>query len=169
MDSLDLDQVMDEVIPRPHSKSQASTVAAFPSRQSSPARNDAAAALNLVSETAAAIRELEKQSAQAVARAHSVATAVKQNFERAEARADRAEAALRQAEAKVAELTAAITQTRKEIETLQSRLAAKEADLAASRQRADDADAAIQNIVEAIRTQLPVKPGIVAEKSGAAA
>ena len=138
--------------------------------------DSATAALDLVSETAAAIRELEKQSAQAVARAHDVANAVKEKLERAEARAERAEAALRQAEAEVAKLTAANVQTRKELEVLQSCLAAKEAELAASEQRAksverraDDADAAIQKIVDAIRTQLPVKPGIAGAQAGSTA
>lgn len=74
------------------------------------------------------------------------------------------------------ELTAAIAQTRKDLEMLQSLPTAKEAELAASEKRAkgaerraDDADAAIKKIVDAIRTQLPVKPGIAAAQAGATA
>ena len=36
-------------------------------------------------------------------------------------------------------------------------------------QRADDADAAMQKIVDQIRTKLPVKPDVVAEQAGALA
>jgi len=84
------------------------TQALTPARQSARGSDDATAALELASETAAAIRELEKQSAQAVARAHAVANALKEKLERAETRTERAEAALRQAEAEVEDLTAAI-------------------------------------------------------------
>ncbi len=159
MGSVDLNQVMDEIIPRGDSGTQALT----PARQSASGSDDATAALELVSKTAAAIRELEKQSAQAVARAHAVANALKEKLERAETRSERAEAALRQAEAEVEDLTAAIVQTRSDLEMLQSQTAAKEAELAASEHRAKDAecrtenaDAAIQRIMDAIRTQLPV-------------
>ena len=173
MDSLDLDQVIDEIIPRGN---DSITQALMPVTKSARGSADTTAALNLVSETAAAIRELENQSAQAVARAHNVANAVKEKLEGAETRAERAEAALRQSEAEVAELTTAIVQTRNDLESLQSRLAAKETELAASEQRgksaerrADDADTAVQRIVEAIRTQLPVKSGVAAEQDGSTA
>jgi chromosome segregation ATPase len=161
MAALDLDQATDKFIPRAgDSTTRGFTLA----RQ--PTSGDADAALGLVSEAAAAIRELEKQSAEAVARAFNVANAVKEELERAETRADRAEATLRLAEAEVEEFISAIAQSRRDVEMLQSQLAAREAELAASEQRAngaerraDDAEAAIQKIVDAIRSQLPVKPG----------
>jgi len=166
MDSLDLDQVMDEIIPRGDTRPPAPPAANFPARQRPRANDDATAALDLVSQAAAAIKELEKQSAHAVARAHSAANAVREKLERAEDRGDRAEAALRTSEAEAAELTAALLQTRKDLDALQSRLAAKQADLAAMEQRAQaaekraiEADAAVQRIVDAIRTQLPIKGG----------
>jgi septal ring factor EnvC (AmiA/AmiB activator) len=174
MDSLDLDQVMDEIIPRGDNRPPAPPPAkTFPPRQLARAADDATAALDLVSQAAAAIKELEKQSAQAVARAHSAANAVREKLERAEDRGDRAEAALRKSESEAAELSAALIQTRKDVEALQSQLAARQAELAAMEQRAlaaekraSDADASVQRIVEAIRTQLPVK---VAEQAKPAA
>jgi len=164
MDSLDLDQVMDEIIPRGDVRPPAPPPANLPARQRPRSNDDATAALDLVSQAAAAIKELEKQSVQAVARAHSAANAVREKLQRAEDRGDRAEAALRTSEAEAAELTAALLQTRKDLEALQSRLAVKHADLvameqraAAAEKRANDAEAAVQRIVDAIRTQLPVK------------
>lgn len=161
MDSLDLDQVMDEIIPRGENRPPAPN---HPARPRLRAPDDALAALDLVSQAAAAIKELEKQSAQAVARAHTAANAVREKLERAEERGDRAEAALRKSEAEAAELSAALVQTRNDVETLQSLLAAGQAELEAMEQRAlvaekraGEADAAVQRIVDAIRTQLPVK------------
>ncbi|GEM_PF-1619040 len=173
MDSLDLDQVMDEIIPRGDNRPLAAPAPNFPVRQRLRATDDATAALDLVSQAAAAIKELEKQSAQAVARAHSAANAVREKLERAEDRGDRAEAALRKSESEAAELSAALIQTRKDLDGAQSQLAARQADLAAMEQRAvaaekraSEADASVQRIVDAIRTQLPVK---VAEQAKPAA
>lgn len=173
MDSLDLDQVMDEIIPRGDNRPLAPPAPNFPVRQRLRATDDATAALDLVSQAAAAIKELEKQSAQAVARAHSAANVVREKLERAEDRGDRAEAALRKSESEAAELSAALIQTRKDLEGVQSQLAARQAELAAMEQRAvaaekraSEADASVQRIVDAIRTQLPVK---VAEQAKPAA
>ena len=173
MDSLDLDQVMDEIIPRGDNRPLAPPAPNFPVRQRLRATDDATAALDLVSQAAAAIKELEKQSSQAVARAHSAANAVREKLERAEDRGDRAEAALRKSESEAAELSAALIQTRKDLDGAQSQLAARQAELAAMEQRAvaaekraSEADASVQRIVEAIRTQLPVK---VAEQAKPAA
>ncbi|MBG0792312.1 hypothetical protein IYY11_02385 [Methylocystis sp. H62] len=56
-----------------------------------PAREsyDVAAALNLVSETAAAIKAFDEQAARSLMRAHEVADAVKEELARAELRAER--------------------------------------------------------------------------------
>jgi chromosome segregation ATPase len=116
-----------------------------------------------VSEAAAAIRELERESAQAITRARNVANAVKEELEHAETRAERAEEMLRLAEAQVEQMMAAAEQSDKDLEILRSELATKTAELAASTRRADDAEVAMQKIVDAIRTQLPVKLSIAAE------
>lgn len=167
MDSLDLDQVVDEIIPRGDMAPKVTRPTDLVLRQTLPAADDATAALALVSEAAEAIRKLEEQSASAVSRAHSAANAVMEKLERTVARAERAEAALRQAEAEISELTASNMQQHKEIEMLRDSLSDREAELSALEQRlasaerrADEANAAIQRIVTAIRTQLPVTAGL---------
>jgi chromosome segregation ATPase len=165
MDSLDLDQVIDEIIPRgdmaPNPRPTDLVL-----RQTLPASDDATAALALVSEAAEAIRKLEEQSAHAVSRAHSAANAVMEKLERTVSRAERAEAALRQAESEISELTASSLQQHKEIEMLQACLSDREAELssmeqrlASAERRAEESNTAIQRIVTAIRTQLPIAPG----------
>lgn len=124
---------------------------------------DIAAALSLVSESAAAIKAFEAQSAQALVRAHQVADAVREELGRAELRAERAEAMLRLAEDQIEQMLAAAEQADKDIETLQSQLAAMTAELAASERRAYDAETAIEQILEVIRTQLPAKLGAPSE------
>ena len=160
MDSLDLDLVTDEIVPRSEDPTTSS-----PESTHLPAQVDdgATAALGLVSEAAAAIRELERESAQAITRARNVANAVKEELEHAETRAERAEEMLRLAEAQVEQMMAAAEQSDKDLEILRSELATKTAELAASTRRADDAEVAMQKIVDAIRTQLPVKLSIAAE------
>lgn len=167
MDSLDLDQVVDEIIPRGDMAPKVSRPTDLILRQTLPAADDATAALALVSEAADAIRKLEEQSAHAVSRAHSAANAVMEKLERTVARAERAETALRQAESEIAEMTASSMQQHKEIEMLQACLADREAELsaleqrlAAAERRSEEANAAVQRIVTAIRTQLPVTPGL---------
>ena len=177
MDWLELDQDMSEIIPRGGSNTPPITVVDFPALRASRS-DDATVALDMVSQAAAAIKELEQQSAEAVSRAHNVAKAVIEKLELADARAERAETAQSEAEAQVAELMAAAAVAHDDLEILQTRLAAKEAELAAAEQRAslaqrradiaerkaDDANAAIERIVDAIRTQLPVKLEAVAPK-----
>ena len=84
MDALDLDQATDEIIQRADPNVAALAAPNFPPRQSPSDVDDATAALALVSETAAAIRQLEQHSAQAVARAHNAANAVMEELERTE-------------------------------------------------------------------------------------
>jgi chromosome segregation ATPase len=127
------------------------------------AENGADSALALVSEAAATIRQREQLAAQAVTRAHNAAIAVKEQLRAAEVRAERAEAALRQAEGEIDELTAATAEANRKIDALHTSLSAREAELSAMEQRAVaaerrvvEAEAAIQRIVTAIRTELPV-------------
>ncbi len=164
MDSLDLDQVIDEIIPREqNAKAPRPADLALRPTLNGQGDDDADAALALVSEAAEAIRKLEEQSAQAVARAHSAANAVMEKLERTVERAERAEASLRQAEAEINELTANAMQAHDDLEMLRSVLASRESDLEsmekraeAAEKRVEEANAAIQRIVGAIRTQLPV-------------
>jgi len=134
-----------------------------------PSNDSAAVALEMVSEAAAAIRELEEQSAQAVAHAHDVAGSFAKELESTEARAERAETAQRETEAQIKELSAAFARTRSDLEFARRQLAAKseelsqtedrlglaEAEARVAQQRAIEANAKIEHITEAIRTQLP--------------
>ena len=133
-----------------------------------PPNDSAAVVLEMVSEAAAAIRELEEQSAQAVAHAQDVASSFAKELESTEARAERAETAQRETEAQIKELSAAFARTRSDLEIARRQLAAKseelsqtedrlhlfEAEARIDQQRAIEANAKIEHIVEAIRTQL---------------
>ena len=131
--------------------------------------DNAAVALAMVSEAAAAIRKLEEQSAQAVVRAQDLVNSIAKQLESEEARAERAETAQRLSEAEVKELSAAFARTRSDLEITRRQLAMKseelsqtedrlrlaEAEARAAQQRAIEANAKIEHIVDAIRTQLP--------------
>lgn len=123
----------------------------------------ATVALNLVSETAAAIKESEEQAAHALLREREIAKEIQEELGRAELRAERAETMLRLVEAQIEQMIAADEQLRGDLEHLQSRLALREAELAASTRRANEAEAATQKIVDAIRTHLPVKLSVPTE------
>jgi chromosome segregation ATPase len=130
-------------------------------RESSQSNNNAAAALEVVSELAAAIRELEEQPAQAVARAGDRANSIAKQLESEKAKAARAEAAAQ-------ELSAALARTRSDLEITRRQLANKseqlsqtedrlrlaDAEARAAQQRRMEANAKSEQIVEAIRTQL---------------
>ena len=97
--------------------------------------DNAAVALEMVSEAAAAIRELEEQSAQAVAHAQHVVTLSPNELESEEARAERAEMAQEKSEAEVKELSAAFARTRSDLETARGQLADKSEELSQDRRR----------------------------------
>ncbi len=125
-------------------------------------RDSAEAALEIVSETAAAIRLLEEQSAQAVARAQELARSVVAKLELADARVEHLEA-------HTAQLSEELSWTRGQLQMTQELLGAKETELAqakeeihitqervvAAERRAIEANASIERIVQAIQTQLP--------------
>lgn len=166
--TLDLDQVVSRYVQQDESALQLRGA----KRRSGHSEDSATSVLGLVSEAAASIRQREQQATNAVARAHNAAKAVKQQLQSAETRAERAEAVLRQAENELTELTAKVAQAHKDIELLHSYLAAKEAEITATENRAvsaerrgTDAEATIQRIVEAIRREFPAKSGHAPERS----
>ena len=131
--------------------------------------NNAAAALGVVSELAAAIRELEEQSAQAIARALDRANSTAKQLESEKARAACAETAAK-------ELSAALARTRSELEITRQQLAneseqlsltkdrlrlAEEEVRAAQRQRTE-ANVKSEQIVEGIRAQLRRRENLLA-------
>jgi len=74
--------------------------------------------------------------------------------------AERAEAAQRETEAAVQELSAALARFRSDLDITRRELAKKSA--RAAQQRATEANAKIEHIVEAIRTQLPSREDLSA-------
>ncbi len=148
MSLLDLNRAPAKIIPRGKGSIATPSTAR--------ANDDVEAVLSVVMETAAAIKEFERGTAQALAKARNVADDLKEQLGHTEARAERAEEMLRLAEAQVEEFTATVEQMRYDLEDLQSRLAVREAELATSTRRADEAEAGMQKIVDAIRTHLPV-------------
>ncbi|HTO79845.1 MAG TPA: ABC transporter permease [Methylocystis sp.] len=168
MNSIDVSQLARKIVPRDDIGVEAANDQAR-ERDSGASNDKAAVALEMVSEAAAAIRELEEQSAHAVARAQDLANSIVNQLEAAEARAERAEAAQRDAETAVQELSAALARTRSDLEITRRQLAKKseelsqtedrlrlaEADARGAHLRANEAHAKIEQIVDAIRTQLP--------------
>lgn len=135
---------------------RASSVVAFPTSQPPQRGDSAATALDLVAEAAAAVRGLEEQATEAIVRARHVADALVKKLETANARVADAENRLQSAEAEISQLVAEARETGDALSMLRHTLAAKEAELAAAEKRADDAEAAIQRIIDAIRAQLPL-------------
>jgi uncharacterized coiled-coil protein SlyX len=129
--------------------------------------DNTAAALEAVSEAAAAIRLLEEESAQAISRAHDLACSLQTKLQLSEVRAESAEAT-------VAELSEAVAQARDELQRLRDQLSDREAQFAVMEERAQraekragaaeveasDANASIARILDSIRTQLPERQQI---------
>ena len=168
MNLLDVDQLVGEVVARDDFSIQMRDCE-YRQEESVQSNDNAAVALEMVSKAAAAIRELEEQSAQAVARAQDLVSSIAKQLESEEARAERAETAQKLSEAEVKELAAALARTRSDLEITRRQLAEKSEELVqtedrlrvagaeaeAAQQRAIEANAKIEHIVEAIRTQLP--------------
>ncbi len=175
MNLLNVNRLAGEVVHRGNFGFQA-TDPEYHKREFVQSNDSAAVALKMVSEAAAAIRDLEEQSAQAVVRARDHADSLVNQLEGVEARAERAEAAQREAEAAVEELSAALARTRSDLDTARRQLGNKgeqlsaaeervrltEAEARAAQQRAIEANAKIEQIVEALRTQLPSREDLSA-------
>ncbi len=168
MNLLDVDQLAGEVVSRDDFSIQMRDCE-YRQEESVQSNDNAAVALEMVSKAAAAIRELEEQSAQALARAQDLVSSIAKQLESEEARAERAETAQKLSEAEVKELAAALARTRSDLEITRRQLAEKSEELVqtedrlrvagaeteAAQRRAIEANAKIEHIVEAIRTQLP--------------
>jgi chromosome segregation ATPase len=175
MNSLDIDLLDGEVI---HRSDLDAEPTALDCRQLEPAQpsDSATVALEMVSEAAAAIRCLEEQSAEAVRRAKELASSIIKQLESMEARAEHAEVAQQQSEVEVRELSSALARTQADLDIARRQLAEKDERLAAveervrlteaeateAQQRAMEANAAIEKIVGAIRSQLPSREDLSA-------
>jgi uncharacterized coiled-coil protein SlyX len=168
MDLLDTEQPVAAAIPNDYPQSVATE---YLQQEQAPAGDNAAAALELVSEAAAAIRLLEEESAQAISRAHDLACSIQTKLQLSEARAEHAEAT-------VEELSEAVAQAREELQRLRNQLSAKEAELSAMEERAlhaekraseaelqaSNANFSVERILESIRSQLPDRRHIATMK-----
>jgi hypothetical protein len=124
-------------------------------------RYDASAALDLVSEAAGVIMGISNRAADSEARAKALAESALERLQLAEARICSAEAARDLAEESLSELSARLEEAVQELTRAQSRIATAETQLAKAEQhmgaaemRAVHAEEAVQQIEEAIRTQL---------------
>jgi chromosome segregation ATPase len=131
----------------------------------------------MISDAAAAIKQLEEQAAKAVSRARSIADVTIEKLDAANARAERAERAQQTAETEAADRKETLAAACNEIETLSGKLAATENELIDARDRANDAEwradeserraaeaaAAVERIVHAIREQFPADVGSAAK------
>jgi predicted nucleic acid-binding Zn-ribbon protein len=121
-----------------------------------------ATAMDLISKTTEAFRQVEQQANEAVARAQSITDALAERLKAANIRAERAEADKRKAESEAEELNSLLSASRDEVEALRAELArtherAQQAENRAdhAERRASEATVAIERIVETIRTTLP--------------
>lgn len=159
MDLLEVERSGAEIV---HKDYPDSLLAEYVQHEEAFAGDNTAAALEAVSEAAAAIRLLEEESAQAISRAHDLACAIQTKLQLSESRAERAEAT-------VEELSEVVAQTRDELQRLRDQLSAKDMQIAATEERAQraenrageaeirasEANSSIARILESIRTQLP--------------
>ncbi len=178
MDALAIEEISAEIIPRDIScisVEEPPTVACRPSFPIllSDAAGDADAAIALITDTAQAVRSLEEQSNQAITRLRNDAKEAKEKLNKTEVHAANVETTIRQAETEIEELTTSVTLARDEIENLRALIVTKEEELAAmdrraaaADKRAEEASAAVQRIVTAIRTELPVSPSSSWNNSG---
>jgi len=126
------------------------------------------AALTMVSEVAAGVRNAEERAAEMLVYAENLVNAAIGKIQLAEACADRAEAARLKAEAEAAKCATAAAEARRQAEQAQTMLVTREAELAVAEQRANSAEAAVQRIMDAIRTQLPVTSAAAVDKASIA-
>jgi chromosome segregation ATPase len=138
--------------------------------------DNAAIALDLVSEAAEAIKSAEQRAAETMARAQSLASDAAEKLRLAQARIERAEIAQRAAEAELADFRDELERVRNDLKQAEAQLEINAEELAAAEERAsvaerraNDAEAALESIVRAIRTQLLRKDEIAATKPGATA
>jgi chromosome segregation ATPase len=132
---------------------------------------DPTAALRLVSETAEAIKCAENHAADMMAQAQSLAGTAAEKVRLTLARIERAETAKHEAETDLANCRAEIEKLRSDLKQAEARIADTADELAAVKQhasktenRANDAEAALESVMNAIRTQLPRNNKVVARK-----
>jgi chromosome segregation ATPase len=136
-------------------------VLSFPGDVSDGSRRDTSAALDLVSQAAAAIRGIQDRAADSEARAKTLAQNAIEKLQLAETRISAAEAGRDLAQEALSRLNMRLEEAEREVARTRSRIAAAEAELAdaenhmrAAEARAINAEKAVTQIEDAIRTQL---------------
>ncbi len=130
---------------------------------------NAAAILEVASKLAAAIRELEEQSAQAVVRAQDLSKSTAEQLESEKARAARAESAAQELSAALARTRSDLENTRRQLANeseqlslIKDRLRLAEEEARAAQKRRMEANARSEQIVEGIRAQLRSRENLAA-------
>lgn len=174
MDTLAIEEISAEIIPRDMSSIIFDDVSTrvtgpplpfelFDAAIEQNAVDGAEAAISFVNDTARALRDLEEVSKGVIANFHNAAAEAKEKLDRAEDDTKKAETALQQAEFEIKELTTSASLVHEEIQRLNALIATKDEEaeamsqrVVAAEKRAEEANATIEQIVTAIRTQLPV-------------
>jgi chromosome segregation ATPase len=133
----------------------------FPRDIASASPHDTSSALDLVSQASGVIRGIQDRAAESEARAKALAECAIEKLQLAEARIQAAETARVLAEETVSALSARLQETERELTRAQSRIVGAENQLAntewqlkAAETRAINAEKAVNQIEDAIRTQL---------------
>jgi chromosome segregation ATPase len=133
----------------------------FPAATSVPSRHDALAALDLVSQAAEAIRGMQDRAAESETRARALAESAIEKLQLADARVQSAEAARSAAQEAISKLSTRLQEAERELTRTQAQIAAAETQLENAEQRmraaetrAVNAEKAVNQIEDAIRTQL---------------
>ena len=136
-------------------------VASFPGDRAPALRHGTSSALDLVSEAAGVIRDIQERAAESEARAKAMAEGALEKLQAAVSRIESAEAARDAAEEALGRLSAKLQEAEHELGRTQSRIVAAERRLAdaerqmrAAETRAANAEKAVSQIEDAIRTQL---------------
>jgi septal ring factor EnvC (AmiA/AmiB activator) len=122
-----------------------------------PPSDEAASAIDLVSEAAAAMKELENRAAEKMARAQSLVTDAAEKLRQLEARLQNAEAARQRAEADLRQADAEVERLSRELATTADLLAAAEQRANQEEKRANEAEDTLNRVLSAIRAQFPRK------------
>jgi chromosome segregation ATPase len=156
-----LGQHMRSHVANPASTELRQNVLSFSGDTPAVSHRDASTAFDLVSQAAAAIREIQGRAADSEARAKALAENAIEKLQLAEARISAAEAARDLAQESLSKLNTRLEEAERELARTRSRIAAAEAQvenaehhMRIAEARAVNAEKAVTQIEDAIRTQL---------------
>lgn len=132
-------------------------VVQLPVNNTSPPSDEAFSALDVVSEAAAAMKELEDRATEKIARAQKLVGDAAEKLRLLESRVQQAEAARQKAEAALGDANAEADRLRGELQRTSETLAATEQRLSQAEKRVNETEDTLNRVLAAIRTQLPRK------------